>query len=220
MSRTAPVFDHLRSRRLLDVAVDLFDRFGYHGTTVRDIASSAGTSVPALYEVFASKQSILLEIVEETYGAAIAQMEAAVADAGDEPAACLEAAVRAQCEFHVRRQRACRVAERELVNLEPDDRRRAAEQRARAGQILHEIMGEGASRGAFDVREPEATSRALASMCVAIGSWYDPGGHVVPRQIAQTYCDLAEKMAGVRFRPAVRRDRRRGLAPVPVPVTA
>jgi len=215
MNRTAPVFDYVRTQRVLEAGVDLFDRFGYHGATVREIASSAGTSVPALYEVFASKQSILLEIVEETFGAAIAQMEAAVADAGDEPAACLEAAVRAQCEFRVRRQRGCRVAERELINLEPDDRRRANEQRARLAEILHEIIGEGASRGAFDVAEPEATSRALESMCAAIGSWYDPGGHVVPRQIAQTYCELAEKMAGVRFRPAVRRDRHRGLAPVP-----
>ena len=48
----------------------------------------------------------------------------------------------------------------------------------------------------------------------------DPGGNVVPRQIAQTYCDLAQKMAGVRIRASDWRERRRSLTAVAVPVTA
>lgn len=200
MTRAQPVFDHVRSQQVLDASAELFDRLGYHGTTVRDIASASRLSVALLYELFPSKQSILRAIVESVYAEAIAQTEAAVAAADGEPAESLEAAVWAQCDFYIRRRRACRVAERELVNLELADRERAEVQRARLSEILHDVICDGALQGAFDVVEPEATSRALASMCGSIGTWYDLGGRAVPRQIAQSYCELAQKMAGVRIR--------------------
>ncbi len=226
MTRAQPVFDHLRSQQVIEIATELFDELGYHGTTVREIAAGAGLSLPLLYELFPAKQSILREIVDVTYGGAVAQTEAAVADADGDPAAALEAAVWAQCDFYIRCRRACRVAERELVNLAPEDRLRAEARRVALGEVLREIIADGVHAGVFDVSEPAATSRALASMCVAIGSWYEPGGHDVPRQIAQTYCDLAQKMAGVRIRAVDWRERRRGLTavamptPVALPVTA
>lgn len=34
---------------VLDAALDVFVQFGYHGTTVRAIATAAGMSVPRLY---------------------------------------------------------------------------------------------------------------------------------------------------------------------------
>jgi AcrR family transcriptional regulator len=189
-------------QRLLDVALDRFDRYGYHGTSMRDIAASAELSVGAVYEYFPSKQAILWEIIEATCAAGVAQTEAAVAAAGEEPSARLEAAVWAQCDFNTRCQRSCRVAETELRNLDPKQREGVLVMRRRIRQILCEIIRDGSARGAFDVRDPEATSRALSTMCVAIGSWYDPGGHVVPRQIAQAYCELAQRMTGVRLRGA------------------
>ena len=37
-------------------------------------------------------------------------------------------------------------------------------------------------------------------MCLAIGSWYEPGGSESARVVAETYCELATRMSGVRFR--------------------
>jgi AcrR family transcriptional regulator len=204
MSRAQPVVDHVDVQRVVEVALARFERRGYQGTSIREIAAAAGLSIGALYDYFPSKQLILLEIIDATYTAAVAQMEAAVAAAGDEPARRLEAAVWAQCDFCTRAQRSCRVAEAELANLAPEYREAVLAKRVRLWQIFGEIIADGAARGAFDVKEPEAISRALSAMCVAIGDWYDPGGHEVPRQIAQTYCELAERMAGVRLRGARR----------------
>jgi AcrR family transcriptional regulator len=202
MSRVQAVVDHITKQGLIDAALAHFDRDGYHGTSIRQIAAHAGCSAGAFYEHFRSKRAILLEIIDATYTAASAEVEAAVALAGDDPANRLEAAVWAQCDFHMRFQRACRVAHAELLNLDAEDRERLLAKRVRLAQITYEIISEGTASGAFDVTQPEATTRALTTMCGAIGSWYDPGGHQVPRRIAQAYCELAARLAGVGVREA------------------
>jgi AcrR family transcriptional regulator len=49
-------------QNLLDVSLDLFVHRGYHGTTVRDIAEQAHTSVGLLFHYFPTKQAILEEL--------------------------------------------------------------------------------------------------------------------------------------------------------------
>ena len=49
-------------QNLLNVSLDLFVRRGYHGTTVRDIAEKAHTSVGLLFHYFPTKQAILEEL--------------------------------------------------------------------------------------------------------------------------------------------------------------
>lgn len=217
MSRAQSAVDPVAVQNLVDAAVVRFDRDGYHGASIREIATDAGLSVASFYEYFPTKQSILVEIIDAAYGAAIAEMEGAVAAAGDDPASRLEAAVWAQCDHHMRYQRSCRIAENELANLDGEDRERLLGRRRRLAQILCEIIDDGADRGVFEVPQPDVTSRALSTMCGAIGSWYDPGGHEVPRQIAHAYCELAVRMAGAR--PGVARDGRR-LTAVPAPQSA
>jgi AcrR family transcriptional regulator len=204
MSRAQIAVDHIAGQRLLDVAADRFDRHGYHGTSVREIAAEAGLSAKDFYKHFPSKQAVLREIVEATYAAAVVQTEAAVAAAGDDPAGQLEAAVWAECDVAIRCRRSWRIAETELINLDAEDRAHVQRQRERLGGILGEIIDHGAASGVFAVDEPRATSQALTTMCAAIGSWYDPGDHEVPRQIGEAYCELAWRMAGVRLeaRPA------------------
>jgi AcrR family transcriptional regulator len=202
MSRAQAVVDHLAKQGLIDAALEQFDERGYRGTSIRQIAARAGCTASGFYEHFRSKHAILLEIIDATYTAASAEVEAAVALAGDDPASRLEAAVWAQCEFQMRSQRACRVAGTELSNLERCDRERLLAKRVRLAQITHEIICDGAVSGAFDVSEPEATTRALTAICGALGSSYDPGGHHVPRQIAQAHCELAARLAGAEVAPS------------------
>jgi len=44
--------------RLLEIAIELFRRHGYNGTSVRDIASAVGISPPALYNHFPNKKAL------------------------------------------------------------------------------------------------------------------------------------------------------------------
>lgn len=51
----------LRRRQLLDVAIDVFARRGFHATSMTDVAEAAGVTKPVLYQHFTSKRALYLE---------------------------------------------------------------------------------------------------------------------------------------------------------------
>lgn len=67
--------------RLLNAAVRVFDRKGYHAASVREVADLAGVTKPALYYHFGSKEGLLLAILTQ----AERQFAEAVASAATRP---------------------------------------------------------------------------------------------------------------------------------------
>ena len=73
-----------KRKTLLDAAVRVFARAGYHGSRVGDIAEEAGVAHGLLYHYFASKEEVLQTIFRENWGELIARFRAV--EAADEPA--------------------------------------------------------------------------------------------------------------------------------------
>jgi AcrR family transcriptional regulator len=73
-----------KRRLLLDAAVRVFARKGYHASRVGDIAEEAGVAYGLLYHYFQSKEEVLLTVFRETWRALIATIES-VEQAGDPP---------------------------------------------------------------------------------------------------------------------------------------
>ena len=73
-----------KRKRLLDAAVRVFARTGYHGSRVGDIAEEAGVAHGLLYHYFSSKEEVLQTIFRENWGELIARFRAV--EAADEPA--------------------------------------------------------------------------------------------------------------------------------------
>jgi AcrR family transcriptional regulator len=86
------------SRRalVLDAAAALFAERGYHGTSIRDIASAAGMTPAAIYSHFASKAGLLTAVYEEGVGRIAAALDAALE--GTPPQSRLQAACAAHLE--------------------------------------------------------------------------------------------------------------------------
>ena len=74
-----------RRRRILDAAVRVFARNGYHGSRVGDIAGEAGVAHGLLYHYFSSKEEVLETVFRENFGALLDRFRAV--EAADEPAA-------------------------------------------------------------------------------------------------------------------------------------
>src|ERR671915_101144 len=70
-----------KRRLLLDAAVRVFARKGYHAARVGDIAKEAGVAYGLLYHYFRSKDEILETIFRETWGVMLATVRS-VEDAG------------------------------------------------------------------------------------------------------------------------------------------
>ena len=75
-----------RRRALLDAAVRVFARRGYHASRVGDIAEEAGVAHGLLYHYFASKEEVLETVFRETW----TELLAAVREVEDSGAAAQE----------------------------------------------------------------------------------------------------------------------------------
>ena len=54
-----------RREQIIDVAVAVFARSGYHGASMNDVAEAAGVTKPVLYQHFASKQDLYLALIDD-----------------------------------------------------------------------------------------------------------------------------------------------------------
>jgi len=73
-----------KRRLLLDAAVRVFARKGYHAARVGDIAEEAGVAYGLLYHYFESKEDVLRSVFRETWRALIGTIKS-VEESGDSP---------------------------------------------------------------------------------------------------------------------------------------
>ncbi|HEY6836949.1 MAG TPA: TetR/AcrR family transcriptional regulator [Gaiellaceae bacterium] len=72
-----------KRRLLLDAAVRVFARKGYHAARVGDIAEEAGVAYGLVYHYFGSKEEVLRSVFRETWRALIQTIESV--EDGDDP---------------------------------------------------------------------------------------------------------------------------------------
>ena len=176
---------------LLECAISNFTARGYHGTSMRDIASDAGVTVASIYHHFPSKQDILQEIMVRTMTDTIAMTRSALVAAENVPSVQLEAVVRAWTLFHTTRQKEALIGASELRSLDDVGRKLVVMLRDEQEAIFREVIDRGVSLGDFRTPFPREAARAVINMGYAIASWYRAGGSISPDQMAERYSDLA-----------------------------
>jgi len=72
-----------RRTQLLSVALEVFARQGFHATSMNDIADAAGITKPVLYQHFASKRQLYLELLGEVADRLLGSIAEAVSTAGN-----------------------------------------------------------------------------------------------------------------------------------------
>jgi AcrR family transcriptional regulator len=89
-SKAAPAID--KRRQILDAAIRVFARQGFHSTRVADIADEAGVAYGLVYHYFKSKDEVLNELFSERWSLLLAAIEEADRSPDLTPRAKLEAA--------------------------------------------------------------------------------------------------------------------------------
>jgi AcrR family transcriptional regulator len=72
-----------RREQLLDVAVGVFARQGYHSTSMNDVAEAAGVTKPVLYQHFESKRDLYLALIDEVGQRLLTRIAKATSEAAD-----------------------------------------------------------------------------------------------------------------------------------------
>ena len=71
-----------RRRQLMDVALDVFARRGFHATSMNQVAYAAGVTKPVLYQHFASKRELYAQLLADVGHRLEEQIAKATAQAG------------------------------------------------------------------------------------------------------------------------------------------
>lgn len=179
---------------LLRVALEAFVEKGFHGTSMRDIAGRAGTSVSHTYYYFPSKQHILWVIMSGITQDLIDALEGAAAQAGPDPADRLAAVVRAHVLLHTERQAESFIGNTELRSLREEDRTRIVAQRDRVSAVFKAQIKAGLEQGLFTCAEPVEVNLAIVTMCTAVSGWYRADGAVPAAAIADRFAAIALRM--------------------------
>jgi len=190
--------------RIRRAAIGLFRERGYHGASMRTLAGRLRVEVPSLYYHFASKQDILLDILDGTVDDLLKGLGRVVA-ASEDPAARLHAGVRYHILFHTHRRAEAFLSHSELRSLTPANLRRIVAKRDRYEQVFRDIVTAGVGAGVFHVPDIKLAVIAMLTMCTGVAAWFSGEGRLDADAIADFYSDMimrsvAEERAGARSR--------------------
>lgn len=183
-------------RPALAAALACFTENGYHGTTIRQVATRAGLSVPGLYHHFPSKQALLVALDAEAMKELWDRSTAALADGPQDVLDRFNRLIRCLTLFHAHRGDLAFIALSEIRSLEGSARAEHIAARDRQQALLSAIVDEGVAAGIFDAPHPRETSRAITTMCTGVAQWYRIDGELTPEELADRYGRLCRLTAG------------------------
>lgn len=173
--------------RILDVALDLFNRQGFDKTSLREVAEELGVTKAALYYHFKSKDAILIALHERLHDLTNDLAAAATLDP-DHPIGWRDL-------FHQLIERA--QANRDLITLH--ERNRAAMERLHSDE--HETTHEDLERALRTVMSnpklpPRVRVRFTCALGVMIGmvAMADQSGDIPPDELVKYFCEAVDDL--------------------------
>ncbi|TDO32987.1 TetR family transcriptional regulator [Paractinoplanes brasiliensis] len=187
-------YEELDYSRILEAALQAFYEHGYHGTTTRDLARRSGLSVPGVYHYYPSKQDILFDLMNVVIDELLTRSKQALRDAAPDPRSQFDALVESLLRFHMYRRTGATVSTAELRSLEPGNRERYVAKRDEQQRMLDRVVLDGVRDGVFSTPYPKDASRAIASLCVGVASWYRPDGSLPVEALLERYLQIARSI--------------------------
>jgi TetR/AcrR family transcriptional regulator, cholesterol catabolism regulator len=181
-----------RRQAIEDVASALFHEHGYAGTSVRDIARALDIRGASLYAHIASKEDVLLAIVERA-ASTFEQMadRAIAATAGAGVRARLDALVQSHVRVITAEPELASVFVNEWRHLAPQRRQLILLRRDAYQERFHDVISNGIESGDFAATDPALAATFILTALNGIASWYSPLGRLDVDSIASHYAALA-----------------------------
>lgn len=181
---------HRRRQEVINAAAKVFAQRGYHATSIEDLIAATGMTRGGIYHYTASKQELLLSIVQELMEPLLARAQEIL----DAPGSS-EERLRRLMEVWLQHVAAHRdhmiVFSRERGTLQRTPEWRAVRQaRARFEGMLASVLQAGEQDGSFSVGDPQMALLMILGSVNYVPEWLDVSGRLSPAEIAERYCDL------------------------------
>lgn len=181
-------------RRLFETAMELFGRDGYHGVSIRDIATALGLQPSAIYFHVASKQELLFELAIIGHEEHLKRLREALLDTGADPVEQLRALMTAHVWGHLAYPSMARVVNKEMGALPDDQLRTVLAIRGQMEQTFVDVVERGVRLGVFHVEDTFLAAKALGAMGVRLPEWWTPDSGRSADEIIDHYVAFALKM--------------------------
>lgn len=197
-----------RRQQLIEVGRRLFAERGFEGTTVEEIAATAGVSKPVLYEHFGGKEGLYAVVVDREIQALLGQMTEALTKEGAHARALLEAAAMALLDYIENSTDGFRI----LVRDSPPGQSTgsfASLISDIASQVEH-ILAAEFRRRRLDPKTAPLYAQMLVGMVAIPGGWWLDSRRMKKEDVAAHLVNLAwNGLSGMEARPALRTVRAR-----------
>ena len=196
MSASTPSAETPDARtRLARAAMDAFAARGFHGTTTRDISTTAGMSPAAMYVHHRSKEELLFEIARVGHHNVLELVRSSVARS-DDPVLQLGDLVEDFVRDHAVAHTGARVINYELAALSEEHRAEILSVRHQIDLVVRAVVDRGVAAGVFTTPDPRMTTLAILSLGIDVARWYRDEVRWTPDEVAAHYRLLALRMVG------------------------
>lgn len=195
-----PAIEPVRPKSsIISASVRLFGQLGYTGTSMRDIAKAVGVLPGSLYAHIDSKETLLLEIVDDGIMGFLSKVEPIV----DLPLPAeerLRRAIRVHVEVVAENPEHSLVVFHQWRFLSEPNLAAAIEKRRRYERAFVKIFESGVQEGRF-----QKTLNTRVAVLTILGAlnwtpeWYSPKGAATPSQLGDMMADSL--LAGLLIRP-------------------
>jgi AcrR family transcriptional regulator len=177
---------------ILDAAAQVIRKKGFHAASMADIAQAVNLQKASLYHHVASKQEILLALLDR----AIDMLTERIAPLAAQTAQSAPADEKLRGMIHVYLTLMAENADLASVllfehrSLEPKQHARHIPNRDRFEALWRDVLSEGVKSGVFQCPDPALTVRALLGILNWTLTWYRPKGALSIEEIADQYIEL------------------------------
>lgn len=163
---------------VIEAAGRLFAEKGYHGTSMRDLGRELGLHGSSLYSHIASKEDLLVDVVQKAADLFDASAAAALEIGGD-PSARLRALVAGHIDVVLDHLDEARTFLNEARSLDDRHRERVLAHRDRYERTFRTVLADGVDGGVFrSDLDPTITGILILSLLNSVDRWYRPDGRL------------------------------------------
>ncbi len=175
--------------KVLAAAVQLFAEYGYHAATMRDIARIAGIQAASIYYHYASKQALLVEIMETHMRQLNTNLEH-ILSKHNTVQQCLYEATSNHIRLHTTYKSEFFIIDTEIRALEGENRAKILALRDQYEDLIQRLLQEGMEQGVLRQTDVKVSSYAIIAMCTEVAKWFRPAGRLSVQQVIEIYCRM------------------------------
>lgn len=170
-----------------NVSIDMFSTQGYHGTSMRDIASAVNLNSATLYHYYRDKQALFFDVMSTRLLALKSRLASEIAEGADPPDK-IRRAIDCIAEHNSRPAGQSMATELRVL----DDARRAEIVRIHdeIQAQVEAVIREGIERRCFISHDVKIATYLIFAIGYSVSMWYSPKGRLSTGEIGESFSNL------------------------------